>query len=311
MRFTFFALLLLLQTNLSLGLSKDQRQAIDLVNSHGFYSVDVVEIPIESKVKTIVLLGELHHFPSFKIPKEVTALINQFPVRLIENSGSLREIEHTVMKFDRNGAQFNALKKMRRQEDVAANNEHFEYNSIIGHAMDRGFFVSSQNELIYNGKLFGVLNSDGIYWNQESVQEIINTIPPRQFFSLISRFKGQVTNARRKISKDFIGDYEASLRFGKGTLLYSEFFSEITLGAEFGSGMKFLDLPNGRGLSTNNKHDRPPTLRDYLMAENLLAALSSLETNVILFLAASVHNQKIVKVIQAPSFSEWLEKKVK
>jgi hypothetical protein len=270
-----------------------------------YYSVEVIVVPIGKKMKTVVFLGEEGHFADFPIPKQIKEIISFFPIRLTENASSWSEIEHTVFFFDRNNQHSNGVRKSRRQENVEG--EQFEINSILNYSQTQGLFISSQNEVLYNGKLAGVLNSDGIYWKQNALKEIVSNIAPQKLFPFISRLLPQTIASRQKIDRDFIGNYESDLRYGAGSVIDKHFIPQMSLGAEFGSGLKFSNLPNGRGWWTNNLPNKPPTLRDYLMAENLLAALNSFDTDTIMFLGATAHNKKIAKLLKDPRFAKYLK----
>lgn len=312
-----FVVGLFVQTSKAEGLTSTQREGIETINTTAdIYVAGAQKLTFGGREKTVVYLAEKHHFPENDIPESVKTFIDSFSVRMVESIAGRSEISATILNFDKIAeTQLTALQKVRGNFSPQAGKTRtsvgaeLTYRSIVYYAANRGLFLSSQNELLFNSRMIGFLNSDGVIWDGAGLDEVTECVSPGQFHRFVNKEISGLIEARLPINSVFMSEIDSEFSFGSGQFMNPELIQTVTVGMEYGDGLDWSFLPHGTHEFSNDLPFDAPTFREYLMAENIISMLNAIDTDTILVIGATVHLVKVSALLENAAFVKMVKEK--
>ncbi len=269
--------ILSLLCTLVFSLTDLQSQAVEKAGNHLLYTTEIVEVTIAGVPREVVILGEMHK--KTKAASELgEAVITQFKYRGIEmppiNDINASYIQAALIGFavavDRS---IGAIRKWIGLEKGAT--------SVLD-TMYSGFFITQENQVVFNGYLVGMLRADGFYYDETRVKKLIPQLPSDKtelFFTLLKKHTDRALDARTKVDSGFLNIKSINPFPSHPKLITKDFSDSLTLGLEFGD-LKHFSSRNER------------------MAKNIIAFLEQYpEATEMLVIVGALHVSPVRKLL--------------
>lgn len=260
------------------SLNVEQTNALQKASEHLLYSVDRVEVTIEGVEREIVIVGEMHRKTeaATDIGREVIAA---FPYRAIEMP-PISDMEQSKIQAVLMGIAYGIDRTVSKVRDLLG---YKKGTSSVLDALHRGFFISQENQIIYNGYYLGELREDGAYYDHSRVAVLVNMLPHDQvasFFTSLKIYVDKTLETRKRVDPSFLQVSGINSFPLRAAPVLPGFINELTLGIEYGYLNHFSS-------------------RDDRMTRNIISMLSqNPEATQLLVIVGKLHVEPIKKLLQ-------------
>ncbi|MEM7645470.1 MAG: hypothetical protein AAF203_01060 [Pseudomonadota bacterium] len=304
----------------SQALTLSQRSALDdfeKENETRFYYSTTKMIDLLTGSREVVFIGERSHmFPPTGYPQSFEKVLSQFTLRAIEAARSFKELDVTMPKG-------RALIREAAQSQFEG---EWAQDTLIKMTRERGLYLGSMNTIYLNGHFLGEYeigdDIDSLRGLPMFVTEVEETsYSKEEAFAILAPWLSLFESLRSPfptVEQSSVEGDELLWRANTRDLQPIEqlrtkkFPNELTIGAEYGDGTDWMEFPYFITYARTNRRpfNQPPALRDYLMAENLLAlATHAPQGQPLLFVAATPHVFGVIKAIENGDFLDAVLKK--